>query len=241
MSSTPAGPGPDDTDDTDAVGTAVAAPGATRPSVPEAERVTRLLRDQIVDGDRAPGSRLVERELAAALGVSRVPVREALQTLAAEGLVTPRPRSWAVVRTFTDRDLLDLVEVRSAIEVLTVRLAAERGTADQLDVAAAALDREAGGAHLGDATAARRAAADFHEAVAAMAGNTVLDEISALTASRMRWMLGQHDDLGGMVAEHTALLDAIRDGDVEGADRLTRDHLRSSLASARARQDRATT
>jgi len=206
----------------------------TRPALSETERVTRLLRDQIVDGVRAPGSRLVERELAAALDVSRVPVREALQTLASEGLVTPRPRSWAVVRTFTDRDLLDLVEVRSAIEVLTVRR-----TAEQLDAAAAALDREAGGARDGDATTARRAAADFHEAVSAMAGNAVLDEISALTASRMRWMLGQHDDLGVMVAEHAALLDAIRSGDVEEADRLTRDHLRSSLASARARRDRA--
>ena len=114
----------------------------TRPALSETERVTRLLRDQIVDGVRAPGSRLVERELAASLDVSRVPVREALQTLASEGLVTPRPRSWAVVRTFTDRDLLDLVEVRSAIEVLTVRLAAERRTAEQLDAAAAALEFE---------------------------------------------------------------------------------------------------
>lgn len=206
------------------------------PPLAEAERVTRLLRDEIVDGDRPPGSRLVERELAAVLGVSRVPVREALQTLAAEGLVTPRPRSWAVVRTFTDADLLDLVEVRSAIEVLTVRLAAERRTPDQLRDLTGALEREATAASTGDATEARRAAADFHEVVSTMAGNSVLDEISALTASRMRWMLGQHDDLQAMVAEHAALLDAVRDGDVERADALAREHLRSSLASARARR-----
>ena len=68
---------------------------------PESERVTRRLRDEIIDGVRAPGSRLVERELAESLGVSRLPVREALKTLVAEGLVTPRPRSWAVVREFT--------------------------------------------------------------------------------------------------------------------------------------------
>lgn len=206
----------------------------------EAERVTRLLRDEIVDGDRPPGSRLVERELAAVLGVSRVPVREALQTLAAEGLVTPRPRSWAVVRTFTDADLLDLVEVRSAIEVLTVRLAAERRTPDQLRDLTGALEREATAASTGDATEARRAAADFHEVISTMAGNSVLDEISALTSSRMRWMLGQHDDLQAMVAEHAALLDAVRDGDVERADSLAREHLRSSLASARARRAQRT-
>ncbi|ACZ22703.1 transcriptional regulator, GntR family [Sanguibacter keddieii DSM 10542] len=216
---------------------------STTPDTPapiaEPERVTRLLRDQIVDGDRPPGSRLVERELAAALGVSRVPVREALQTLAAEGLVTQRPRSWAVVRTFTDDDLLDLVEVRSAIEVLTVRLAAERRTPEQLRDLSAALARETSAASSGDATEARRAAADFHEVVSTMAGNTVLDEISALTASRMRWMLGQHDDLGAMAAEHAALLDAVRDGDVERADCLAQEHLRTSLASARARRAQA--
>lgn len=212
-------------------------PPASLPEpLPEAARVTRLLRDQIVDGDRAPGSRLVERELATALGVSRVPVREALQTLAAEGLVTPRPRSWAVVRTFTDRDLLDLVEVRSAIEVLTVRLAAERRTLAQLDELATALGRETHAAAVGDATEARRAAADFHEVVSTMAGNSVLDEISGLTSSRIRWMLGQHDDLAAMAAEHTALLDVIRDGDVARAETLAREHLRTSLDTARARR-----
>ena len=82
------------------------------------------------------------------------------------------------------------------------------------------------GASSGDATEARRAAADFHEVVSTMAGNAVLDEISALTASRMRWMLGQHDDLGAMAAEHAALLAAVRDGDVERADALAREHLR---------------
>lgn len=68
---------------------------------PESERVTRQLRDEIIDGVREPGSKLVERELAAELGVSRLPVREALKALVTEGLVTPRPRTWAVVREFT--------------------------------------------------------------------------------------------------------------------------------------------
>ena len=75
---------------------------------PESERVTRRLRDEILDGVRGPGDRLVERDLAAELGVSRVPVRDALRALAAEGLVTPRPRSWAVVREFTASDVADL-------------------------------------------------------------------------------------------------------------------------------------
>ena len=94
----------------------------------ESERVTKQLRDDIIDGVRRPGSRLVERELAAELGVSRLPVREALKALIAEGLVTQGPRSWAVVREFTPTDIADLDEVRSALEVFTFRLAAQRHT-----------------------------------------------------------------------------------------------------------------
>ncbi|MGW2221768.1 GntR family transcriptional regulator, partial [Nonomuraea sp. NPDC001684] len=95
---------------------------------PESVRVIRRLRDDILDGVRPPGSKLVERDLATELGVSRVPVRDALATLAAEGLVTLRPRTWAVVREFTARDVADLVEVRSAFEAVTFQLAARRHT-----------------------------------------------------------------------------------------------------------------
>ena len=88
---------------------------------PEADRVARIVREQIIDGERAPGDKLVERDLATELGVSRVPVRDALKTLIAEGLVTPRPRTWAVVRTFTEADVEDLIEVRSAIDAKSAR------------------------------------------------------------------------------------------------------------------------
>ncbi|MBQ3359643.1 MAG: GntR family transcriptional regulator, partial [Microbacterium sp.] len=64
----------------------------------ESVRVTRILRDDIVLGRRAPGSRLVERDIAAELHVSRLPVREAIRVLVSEGVVVARPRTWAVVR-----------------------------------------------------------------------------------------------------------------------------------------------
>ena len=91
-----------------------------------------MLREEIIDGRRAPGSRLVERDLAADMGVSRIPVRDALHELVAEGLVTSRPRTWAVVRTFSETDVEELIEVRSALEVLAFRRAAVVGIDDQL-------------------------------------------------------------------------------------------------------------
>lgn len=191
----------------------------------EVERATRVLRDEILDGVRKPGSRLVERDLAADLGVSRVPVRDALKTLVAEGLVTPRPRTWATVREFTPADVADLNEVRSALEVLTFRLAANRRTREGLERLRAVLDLELAAVHAGDAPQARRAAADFHETVTSIAGNDLLFEIDGLLRSRIRWLLVQHENIAEVAAEHEALYDAIAQRDVARASTLILAHM----------------
>jgi DNA-binding GntR family transcriptional regulator len=192
---------------------------------PESERVTRHLRDEILDGSRAPGDRLVERDLATELGVSRVPVRDALRVLVAEGLVTPRPRSWAVVRAFTADDVADLNEVRAAFEPLTFRLAALRRTDEGVEQLRAVSAEELEAARAGDGVRARRAAADFHEAVIALAGNDLLGELHAVLRSRLRWLMGQHDDLVAVAAQHEQLCAAIAAGDVDLVDRLAAAHL----------------
>ena len=194
----------------------------------ETERVTRQLRGEILDGVRPPGERLVERELAAALDVSRVPVREALKALVNEGLVTLRPRSWAVVRTFTDSDIADLTEVREAFEPLTFRLAAERRTKEGLDRLRAVLDEQLVAARAKDAVVARRKAADFHELVTELASNELLVEIERPLRSRMRWLLTQHDDLIAVAGQHLELFTAIANRDVDAAERLATEHLAQS-------------
>ena len=218
----------------------------------ETDRVTRQLRDEILDGVRLPGSKLVERDLAAGLGVSRVPVRQALQTLGAEGLVTARPRTWAVVREFTETDINDLLEVRSALEVLAFTQAArcraeladgsraELGAADadredsdaglvtSLAAARAALEAEIAAAEAGNQIAAHRAGADFHEAVTALSGNQLLVELEQGLRSRMRWLLSQHDDLSCVAREHQELLKGIESGDAERVRKLALRHLESS-------------
>ncbi|MET9274338.1 GntR family transcriptional regulator [Kribbella sp. NPDC003557] len=194
----------------------------------ETGRVTRQLREEILDGVRLPGERLVERELAAALDVSRVPVREALKALVGEGLVTLRPRSWAVVRTFTDSDIADLTEVRSAFEPLTFRLAAQRRTREGLDRLQAVLDEQFAAARAADAVAARRKAADFHELVTELASNELLVEIERPLRSRMRWLLTQHDDLIAVAEQHRELFSAIANRDIDAAGRLATEHLAQS-------------
>ncbi|MCX5442318.1 GntR family transcriptional regulator [Streptomyces sp. NBC_00056] len=195
---------------------------------PESERVTRQLRDDILDGVRKPGSKLVERELAAQIGVSRVPVRDALRVLVAEGLVTPRPRTWAVVREFTATDIADLNEVREALEVMTFRLAAQRGDRAGLGRLRSNVDEELAAARAGDAVRARRAAADFHETVTSMAANELLSELEGTLRSRMRWLLGSHDDLLAMALEHEGLYAAVADRDVARVEELVVTHLENS-------------
>lgn len=186
----------------------------------ETQRVTRLLRDEILDRVLAPGSPLVERELAARHGVSRVPVRDALRTLVSEGLVTPRPRTWAVVRTFSQREVTDLQEVRTAIETLAFRLATQRHTREGLAQLRVVVVAELDAARRGDAVAARRAVGAFHDTVVSLSGNSVLQDMERSLRSRLHWLLGQYDDLLGVAHEHEALYAAIARRDQAAVARL---------------------
>ncbi|GAA1406294.1 transcriptional regulator [Glutamicibacter uratoxydans] len=198
---------------------------------PESLRVTERIRDEIIDGVRAPGSRLVERELAEELGVSRLPIRDALHILANEGLITPRPRTWAVVREFSASDIADLQEVREAMEVMTFKLAAQRHTRNGLDELRAVLETEIEASKKQDYVTARRAGAKFHELVVGLAGNELLIELQAGLSSRMRWLLSQHDDLEIMAEEHAQILEAMASRNLELVERLVLQHIATSKGS----------
>ncbi len=201
----------------------------------ESVRVTRILRDDIILGRRAPGSRLVERDIAAELHVSRLPVREAIRTLVAEGVVVARPRTWAVVREFTRRDIQDFGEVREAVETLIFVFAAQRHTPEGLARLRDAYEREAAAAEAGEVDAARVAAAEFHEITVELAGNEMLGELIGVFITRLRWLFGQHENLVAMAEEHRVILEALTARDVDTLRELIPSHLRSGQAAAEAR------
>ena len=91
--------------------------------------IARTIRERILDGTLAPGDRLVEARLSEEFGVSRVPVREALRALAADGMVTIEPRRGASVTTYSPELIRELVEVRATLEALNAKLAARRNAA----------------------------------------------------------------------------------------------------------------
>nr|WP_201468886.1 GntR family transcriptional regulator [Microbacterium hydrocarbonoxydans] len=201
----------------------------------ESVRVTRILRDDIILGRRLPGSRLVERDIAAELDVSRLPVREAIRALVGEGVVIARPRTWAVVREFTPRDLQNFGEVREAIETLIFVFAAQRHSEEGLARLRAAHEKEVVAASAGDVDGARIAAAEFHEVAAELAGNEMLSELIGVFVTRLRWLFGQHDDLPAIADEHRMILEAVAARDEETLRALIPRHLASGQAAAQSR------
>lgn len=201
----------------------------------ESVRVATALRDDIMLGRRLPGDRLIERDIAAELQVSRLPVREAIRQLVAEGVVVTRPRTWAVVREFSEKDLKDFAEVREAMETLAFVLAAERIDAAGVAQLEALVVHEEASAMANDVDAAYDAAAAFHMTAVHLSGNAMLIELAESLVTRLRWLFGQHEDLGQMASAHRVILEAMRAGDAEAMRVLIPEHLEHGRAVAEER------
>lgn len=100
--------------------------------LPLRDVVFQTLREAILKGDLKPGERLMELQLAAKLGVSRTPIREAIRMLQQEGLAITIPRRGAEVAKMTEKDMEDVLQIRESLEILAVQLASEKITEEQL-------------------------------------------------------------------------------------------------------------
>src|SRR5438309_739868 len=144
---------------------------------PLAQGVAGEIRERILGGRFAPGARLAEEPLSEELGVSRMPVREALRLLSAEGIVVLEPRRGASVASHTPEQVQELVEVRATLEGLNARLAARRHDPVQI----AKLERiVADGARINERTELSVIQANnarFHEALEDIAANSVLSSM----------------------------------------------------------------
>jgi len=194
------------------------------------QRVHEHLRDEIISGHLTPGTELHEVALARSLGVSRGPIREALGRLATEGLVTIRPRRGAVVRALSSDEFIEAYQVREALEMMAVRLAVPKLTADDLAAMERLIEEMASRAEAGDVQGFFDANTEFHQRFFEVADNRMLAELYR----QLRGQIDRHrfrslelrGDLRRSIDEHRAMLWAARTGDVERAVRLTSDHIR---------------
>lgn len=188
------------------------------------------LRDQIVERVLAPGERLVERDLADQLGVSRIVVREAIQQLAAEGMVTILPRRGAQVTPIDPASAGHLFEVRITMEPQAAAAAAQRRTEADLARFDRLMEQARAATAAGDGKLAARLNMDFHQAVVDAAANPLLSTIFRSLSSRalQLFRIGQDVDAHGLHDEHLDLVDAIRDQDADRARDLMLRHVASA-------------
>ncbi len=147
------------------------------PSVSRSDRVAEWLLQGILDGTFAPGQPLVEREIAATLGVSKTPVREALRILLASGLVVVNAYQGMSVRTVDEKTVRDLYQARQVIEPQAVSLSCLARDADRHVEARAALEEAAAAMAAGQAAPAGLANRRFHRALYTGCDNRVLCEV----------------------------------------------------------------
>jgi DNA-binding GntR family transcriptional regulator len=210
----------------------MASESSHAPSAPSlTERAYERLKSRIMDLELPPGHRITERDAAAELGVSRVPLREALRMLEAEGLIVLVPRQGAMVASWSREDVVRLFEVREELETLAARLAATRRTDADLRLMRELLDDAARALAAGDDAATAAANAGFHRAVLGACGNPLLQQMMAPLNSRVQWLfhLTKHRDTREQREEHVRLYELLRARDSEGAAELYRAHIAAGL------------
>ncbi len=199
-----------------------------------AERVAAELRRGILTRRFRPGERLIEEALSEELGVSRIPIREALRVLATEGLVEVEPRRGAAVANVTPEIARDMVEVRATLEGLNARLAARHRESTIVGELRQVLAEGNRAARSGDVDDLVRLNGAFHDKLAEAGRNTILWDIMRSLRERTALVFAANSTQRARQdwAEHASILSAVIDGDEELASMLASRHVRRAADSA---------
>ncbi len=187
------------------------------------DEITDALRRGIEARIYPPGTHLVERAIAAALGVSSIAVREAFGRLANEGVVIQKARRGTFVASLSAETLLDLARVRIALEQLVVGLAVENWDTEATETVQAIVNEMFEAAEAGDAERFFVLDSLFHDTFWRIAGSPILLEIAGLLRGRLAGFIRQatlrrsHEQLVNAAEMHQKWLDAVAGGDVGAA------------------------
>ncbi|MFI2506075.1 GntR family transcriptional regulator [Streptomyces sp. NPDC018972] len=202
-----------------------------------AHSVCTAIRDDIVAGVHERGGRLTEEVLARRYGVSRVPVREALRTLEAEGFVVTRRHAGACVAEPTEQEAADLLEMRVLLEPLGASRAAQRRTEAHLKVLRGLVRLGQERARQGNSDDLRSLSGWFHETLAQATGSPALTSTLTQLRHKIAWMYATEgpSDPVEYWAEHGAIVDAVARGDGDRARSVTALHTERASAGHRLR------
>jgi DNA-binding GntR family transcriptional regulator len=192
------------------------------------EEAYRHMQQALRLGRYKPGDRLIPEDIAAEIGMSRMPVREAFRRLASDGLVVLRPNRGCIVAGLTLDELYETFEIRSVLEGLAVRLAAPRIDAEAIDDLDRLVERmeRAGTSGSNDWVVRHQ---DFHARIYMLSGRPkLIRQIAALHVAIEPYMRIWFDYVDKPLSareEHEAVIDALRSGDPRHAEQVMQDHI----------------
>ena len=206
--------------------------GREHPSL--SQRVADELRRAILTNRRKPGERLVEDRLSEELGVSRIPIREALRVLATEGLVEMQPRRGAYVADVSPEMARDLVEVRATLEGLNARLAARHHEPRIIEELRKVLQEGNRAAKTRDVEDLVRLNGEFHDKLGEAGRNSILGDIMRTLRERTSLVFAANTARRAEQDwdEHSKILAAVIDGDEELAAMLASRHVHRAAEAA---------
>lgn len=197
--------------------------------LPLRDVVFHTLRQAILTGDLMPGERLMEIHLADRLGVSRTPIREAIRKLELEGLVNNVPRKGAVVAQITEKGMNDVLEIRSALEVLCVELACLRIQEEELVSLKQACEEFETAVKQENLKIIAQADVAFHDIIIKTTGNDrLLQMLNNLSQQMYRYRYEYIRDRSGhsqLVKEHRSIYNSIANKDIESAREAVKLHI----------------
>lgn len=195
----------------------------------QANEIARSMEEQILRGEWALGERLDERALAERFNVSRTPVREAIQWLSAQGMLTRKGRQGISVAQLTVPELLDAFYIMAGLEGMAAAQAARRIRPEQITRLRASAERCATLAETGDTEGFYLENLVFHQLILDATQNRLLDDqmrkIRILIAPYRRYVTSRPGRMKASIKEHDGVLEAIVSGDPEAAAQLMRDHV----------------
>jgi DNA-binding GntR family transcriptional regulator len=197
------------------------------------QRVYATVRERIILGQYAQGSRLPEKRIGEELDVSRVPLREAVPLLERDGFVHSSPRRSAVVNRWNATVIDELFDARLSLEVVAARYAARQvGSGGSMAVLDDVLSKSYQVVADGDAYAIAQCSTAYHEAVVAITGNQLMIRLMASISGRITWLFYLSSGLPADEAfhDHVSLRDAIASGNERVAEAVAYSHIERDRA-----------
>ncbi len=205
--------------------------------LPLRDVVFQTLREAILKGDLRPGERLMELQLAAKLGVSRTPIREAIRMLEQEGLAVTIPRKGAEVARMTEKNMEDVLQIREALDELAVQVACDKMTDQQLENLTLAMKNFENAIQAGDLKKTAAYDVEFHDIIYESTDNpklvTLLNNLREQIYRYRVEYLKEKENYPMLIKEHETIVAALKEKNKERVSDAMRCHIRNQAETVK--------